>query len=155
MRLWRWGGWGGWGGLPSPNFPSAKCSRSPAHGTREANAAIPGDRGRVPEGGRTGRVVPQHTPARPRTRPSLLLPPQRRHSHAQRCQDTSGNATLVEPRCLRQKRAPWGGAAPAPGCSQHRPFPSGKRFTPQCQERCPAQKVPFQLGGRESPHVPS
>lgn len=96
------------GRTPFSQFSSAECSSSPTHGTREVNATILGHMGRAPKGGQTGRLVPQHTPAQPRTRPSSLLPLQGRHSHAQQCRDMSGNTTLVEPWCLRQKRALWG-----------------------------------------------
>lgn len=143
------------GRAPFSQFSSTECSSSPTHGTRQVNATVLGDTGRAPKGGQTSRLVPQHTPVQPHTQPSSVLPPQRRHSHAQQCRDTSGNTTLVESWCLRQKRALWGRAAPAPGCSQHRPFPSVKRLTPQHQQSSPAQKVPFQPRGRETPHVPS
>lgn len=82
------------------------------------------------------------------------LPPPHRHSCAQQCQDTSGNPTLPEPRCLRPKRAAWGGAAPAPGRSQRTPFPSGMPFTPGAREAAWHRRCHSRLEVGRAPHAP-
>lgn len=115
----------------SPDFPSVKCSGSP----REMNAAVLGAWAETPRRVERSALLHGLTPAAPFA-----------HLAGSRLVWKHRSRTVV----FKAKESPWGGSAPAPHCSQHRPFLSGQHFTSRCQERCPAQKAPFQLGGRES-----
>lgn len=76
--------------------PLHKAPRQPRSQHEGREGGRPGGHGQSPEGGRTGRLVPRHSPAWPRAPPSSLLPPQRGHSHAQRCQDMPGSTRVEE-----------------------------------------------------------
>lgn len=87
--------------------------------TKRVASQEPGTERQQPRGAGNGRTgegwggLPSHNfPCKVLRQP---LPPPHRHPHARRCQDTAGNITVPEPRCLRPERAGWGAAAPAPG----------------------------------------